>query len=234
MNVEDTTRRPLETHIDGATVAGLPAYIENMEAVGTRQLFGSDILPADMTPADTAEWQTLGFAFGDPVDGDPLFRRATLPDGWRREGSGDPRGGYLVDPRGIRRVTIWYKAAFYDRRADMVLVNVGGDLARTAIYGDGEPTAPWDLLTDAERADVVKAAEAYARNAAECPQVYGKRLPRAEALLAQAEAFFLSNIVDIPDDLYRWWRETRAALAKIEGEVWRLKKCAADNAEETQ
>lgn len=186
MAIENTSRRPLIAHVAGAFAEGPDGYVEGMEAAGTGQLLASELLPVDMHPEDPAEWTALGFAFGDTADGDPLFRRATLPEGWTRQATDDPRGSYLVDSRGIHRVTIFYKAAFYDRAASMSLVNVGRYAAEQAIYGDGEPTAPWDALDAAERAGVVAEAERYRARAAEHPQIYGERLPRAEALLAQA------------------------------------------------
>jgi hypothetical protein len=72
------------------------------------------------------------------VDGDPLFRQATLPTGWAREGSEHSMGSYIVDELGRRRCSIFFKNAFYDRSANLSVVTVYGYLT-TCLY-DG--TAP--------------------------------------------------------------------------------------------
>ncbi len=123
--VENTSRRDPRIHLLGAQAEGLDGYIAGMEAAGMRQLLASDLLPARMIPGDEGVWTALGFVFGGVVADDPLFRRVTLPAGWTRAAGGpgdDPRGGYVVDECGVRRVSIFYKAAFYDRAASMVLL----------------------------------------------------------------------------------------------------------------
>lgn len=180
--IENTSNRGSFSHFAGAFVEGPNGYIAGMEADGGRQLVQSDLLPTSMTPADESEWTALGFTFGAVVDNDPLFRHATLPKGWARKSADDPRGSAIVDERGIDRVSIFYKAAFSDRRADMHIVNVGWQVANHAIYGDGEPTIPWDTLTAAERARAVKAIDRYLDDAERHPSIYGDRAPRAQAL----------------------------------------------------
>ncbi|MFD9047643.1 hypothetical protein [Streptomyces zaomyceticus] len=94
------------------------------ETRGQQQLVHSDRLPTEHRD-DRADFETLGFAFGTPDANDPLFTPATLPAGWTREAADDhDMWSYVVDPLGRRRVAMFYKAAFYDRRADMHIVNV--------------------------------------------------------------------------------------------------------------
>ncbi len=97
--------------------------IERMEADGQRQLVNSDRLPTQILHgADNDEpFLALGFTFGEPDKGDPMFRPATLPEGWKREASDHAMWSHLVDEYGRRRVAIFYKAAFYDRSAFMSL-----------------------------------------------------------------------------------------------------------------
>ena len=45
----------------------------------------------------------------------------------------------IKDERGIERASIFYKAAFYDRKASLSLVRVGGKFATSWIYGDDVP-----------------------------------------------------------------------------------------------
>jgi hypothetical protein len=95
------------------------APIERQERDGQRQLVSSDRLPTDRL----GDFETLGFTFGEPDSGDPMFCPATLPPGWQREGSDH---SYLLDEHGRKRVSIFYKAAFYDRSAFMSLSTVYG------------------------------------------------------------------------------------------------------------
>jgi len=94
--------------------------ILQMEADGQRQILNSDRLPTRIM-GDRGKFEALGFQFGDPDPDDPMFMPATLPAGWKREGSEHAMWSYLVDETGTQRVAIFYKAAFYDRDAFMRL-----------------------------------------------------------------------------------------------------------------
>ncbi len=102
---------------------GSDQAIEEQERAGQAQLVHSDQLPTDIQ-GDRADFEAVGFVFGDTVPGDPMFQTVTLPDGWTREGSDHAMWSYIVDHLGRRRASIFYKAAFYDRRADMTLTSV--------------------------------------------------------------------------------------------------------------
>jgi hypothetical protein len=110
--------------------------IGDMEAAGQRQLIASHLLPTDTHRTD-AEFEALGFVFGDPVEGDPMFRHATLPGGWTKRGSDHDMWSLVVDERGRERASVFYKAAFYDRSAHMSLNTVLGYL-RSCVQ-DGAP-----------------------------------------------------------------------------------------------
>lgn len=113
-------------HVDALLL--LAAGVEELEEAGGRQLLCSDVIPTRMCGCTDQDLSELGFELGDIVPGDPLFRRAALPPGWtRRLEESDPRGQYLVDERGRDRVSIFYKAAPYDRRASMSLLRGAGD-----------------------------------------------------------------------------------------------------------
>lgn len=105
---------------EGMGSRGPGGAIEAMEKRGQQQLVNSDRLPSSLK-GNRAEWEAVGFTFGDPDQSDPMFMPATLPEGWRREGSDHAMWSYLVDQHGRRRVAIFYKAAFYDRSAFMSL-----------------------------------------------------------------------------------------------------------------
>lgn len=104
--------------------------IEAQEAAGQREIVHSDVIPTDAPPADQLE--ALGFKLGPVVEGDDMFRRATLPDGWTREGSEHAMWSYLLDGLGRKRASIFYKAAFYDRSAHMSITTVSGYVSSQA------------------------------------------------------------------------------------------------------
>lgn len=121
--IENTSKRAPYLHLLGSMSDGPSGYIEGMERDGQRQVVGSETIPT-RCPGD--ELTALGFRLGDAVPGDPLFRHAVLPDGWKREGSDHAMWSYIVDALGRRRVSVFYKAAFYDRQADAYVVTREG------------------------------------------------------------------------------------------------------------
>lgn len=124
------------------------AAIEAMEAAGQRQLVNSDRLPTNSGGSGDVMYLALGFTFGDPDPSDPLFRPATLPAGWTRQGSDHAMHSYLLDQHGRRRVNVFYKAAFYDRRADMNLISRSWYL-QTCLYDGTTPILDDEWLTAA-------------------------------------------------------------------------------------
>jgi hypothetical protein len=138
------------------------AAIEAQERAGQTQLVHSDRLPTDLR-SPREEFEAVGFAFGEPDSRDPMFAPATLPDGWKREGSDHAMWSYILDQYGRRRASIFYKAAFYDRSAHMGLINVSGYVRECAYQGT-------PIVTDdtwATREEVAKAAAAAAAYAEE-------------------------------------------------------------------
>lgn len=128
-------------------LTGLPGGIEAQERRGQTELVNSDMLPTDC--GKRADYEALGFSFGEKVEGDPVFQKATLPAGWKRQGSDHDMWSYIVDERGLKRVAIFYKAAFYDRSARMSLCDVGQALAFEFIWGDAkEPSIPTTLTPE--------------------------------------------------------------------------------------
>jgi hypothetical protein len=111
------------------------SFIEEQEANGQREMVHSDVIPSHGYADD--DLLALGFTLGDPVEGDPLFRQASLPEGWKRQGSDHAMHSDIVDTLGRKRVGIFYKAAFYDRRADLSVATVYSYLS-SCMY-DGTP-----------------------------------------------------------------------------------------------
>jgi len=122
MNAPDSTDRLLL--ILAGAGGETSRFIENQEHAGQQQLVRSELLPTD-THNNDAGFESVGFTFGKPLADDPMFRPATLPDGWAKQGSDHDMWSYVVDQLGRRRAAVFYKAAFYDRSADMHLVDIG-------------------------------------------------------------------------------------------------------------
>lgn len=103
-----------------AFVLGASRSIEASEAEGQRELVESDQIPVKLMHGLTeAMLEQMGLRLGPPTPDDRLFRSCTLPPGWSRRDSDHPMWSYIVDERGRERLAMFYKAAFYDRRADM-------------------------------------------------------------------------------------------------------------------
>lgn len=183
--VENTSKRDPILHVLGVMSEGASGYIEGMERDGQRQLVHSDVLP---TKGPWADLEQMGFVKGEQKD--DLFTSATLPDGWKRDGSAHAMWSYILDQHGIRRVAVFYKAAFYDRGAHFHISRPGFDAANDAIYGDGKVKLPahWQHLTAEERRDAINDANGYLEQAAEYPDIYADRKPRAERFLELATA----------------------------------------------
>lgn len=93
---------------------GFTDYVTGQEAQGQQQLVRSSQLPR-------AGLQPRGLELGITVVGvggdDPLFVDVTLPEGWRIEPTDHAMYSNLVDAEDVKRASIFYKAAFYDRSA---------------------------------------------------------------------------------------------------------------------
>ena len=111
----ETERDPIR-----ALVTGLPGGIDRQERAGQREIVESDVLPVD--GFDEAALAALGFVAGGVVPGDPLFRYVRLPPGWTRVATDHAMWSKIADEAGCERIDVFYKAAYYDRRAFMRFV----------------------------------------------------------------------------------------------------------------
>ena len=130
--VENTSQTAQENPMLGLVMA-LPGGIEASEARGQRQLVESSVLPTDIRDpyedgkllkgATRSLMESWGFVFGEVVSGDPMFQNVQLPAGWKKKGSSHAMWSSVVDDKGRERLSIFYKAAFYDRSAFMGIVS---------------------------------------------------------------------------------------------------------------
>jgi hypothetical protein len=96
-------------------LARLLSSIEAQEDAGQAVFVVSESLPIDGTAGYETELRKLGFVLGEPAD--ELFMHAKLPQGWRKAPTEHSMHSSVLDDRGRCRGAVFYKAAFYDRRA---------------------------------------------------------------------------------------------------------------------
>lgn len=97
----------------------LPGGIEAQERAGQAMTNLQQTLPVHMINCTRADFEALGFVFGEALD--DLFVKVTFPAGWRKQATTHAMHSDLLDNKARRRGGIFYKAAFYDRRADVNL-----------------------------------------------------------------------------------------------------------------
>jgi hypothetical protein len=106
--------------IDNFIAVITPGGIEAQEAAGQATLVNSAMLPKEMLRGCTRDkLEAMGVKFGADVD--DLFVTVTLPDGWKKRATNHSMWSELIDEKGRVRALIFYKAAFYDRRATISL-----------------------------------------------------------------------------------------------------------------
>jgi hypothetical protein len=114
-NTAETAKTDPLKFLSSAVRRGSPGAIEAQEAKGQAELVGSDILPKDNR--DREFFIKLGFVFKGDVPGDDLFEYVIFPKGWSKRATEHAMHTDILDPEGRVRGGIFYKAAFYDRKA---------------------------------------------------------------------------------------------------------------------
>lgn len=97
--------------------ATMPGGIERQEAEEQEKLVASQQIPKEIRGATREQLAAIGFVFGADVD--ELFVECKLPPGWTKRATSHAMHSDLLDEKGRKRAKIFYKGAFYDRRADM-------------------------------------------------------------------------------------------------------------------
>lgn len=162
---ENTANRDPLLHLALQRGALGDGYIESMEAAGQRQFVESTTIP---TKCDAEALTALGFTLGEQVPGDALFRYCTLPTGWSRQATDHSMGSNIVDELGRERVSVFYKAAFYDRKAFATVIELSGYIQHCAwhdapvVYDEAwAPPATVVAVAEKAAASCRKRAEEY-------------------------------------------------------------------------
>lgn len=121
-------------------MSGEENVLENMEAEGQQEVVRKTLMAKDMRPRKEV-WEQLGFTFED-IPNDRVLCNATLPEGWSIQATEHAMWNNILDQNGTVRGKMFYKAAFYDRSANMYLQcryqvctnYIGKDYSITEIY----------------------------------------------------------------------------------------------------
>ncbi len=108
--------------LENLMTASEPGGIERQEKQGQTEFVNSELLPVEINSGNKATLEKYGVVFGEPLKDDPLFCEALLPDGWGKKTTDHSMWSELYDDKGIKRASIFYKAAFYDRKAHLDIV----------------------------------------------------------------------------------------------------------------
>lgn len=100
-------------------LCGEENVIENMEKEGQNKAVRETLLPKIMKP-EQEYWEELGFVF-EEIEDDDIMCKGTLPEGWKLIPTDHQMWTNIVDQNNTKRGSMFYKAAFYDRKAHMNL-----------------------------------------------------------------------------------------------------------------
>jgi len=94
--------------------------LERQEEDGQRYFMSADILPKEINGTTREGLSAIGFVFGS--DADDLFVECRLPFGWTKRATEHAMHSHLIDERGRKRASVFYKASSHDRRADISMM----------------------------------------------------------------------------------------------------------------
>lgn len=152
--------------LDNFIIAQTPGGIQAQKARGQRAFVASETLPIEINYNTREDYESLGFVFGEPID--DLFIRCQFPVGWSKRSTDHSLWTDIVDDKGRKRGSVFYKAAFYDRDAFMSLSiryyisrePVGGyedkpDLGRKSLWrGFVRDTATGETIWETDHCDM--------------------------------------------------------------------------------
>jgi len=150
--------------------------ILSQKSDGQKSFVNSETLPIDMQDDARTVLEAAGVKFLGVVEDDPMFQYVELPNGWKKVATGHSMWSDLVDDKGRKRASIFYKAAFYDRSAHLDVnrrygINIDYDrldaeMVAVAMVADGDSaiftTDPVGFEVDKARYDAQDKARALA------------------------------------------------------------------------
>lgn len=180
-----------EDDLDNFLAAAMPGGIEAQEARGQREFVRSEELPKEWGMGKSSAEMLTKLGIKVLGDADDLFYRVELPAGWSKVRTDHSMWSDLVDDKGRKRAGLFYKAAFYDRKAHIHF--------NTRHKADHEPEGGWDAPQDKE---VKERFVGIVRDD-------GKEIWRSERLgytesIDQARAKMLEMFPDAEDFLAYW------------------------------
>lgn len=104
----------------------IPGGIERQEKAGQIEQSFLETLPRQFNGCSQADFEQLGFKFSGVVV-DEIFVETEFPKGWRKSPTEHSMWTDILDDKGQKRASIFYKAAFYDRSAFVSLCYVPSD-----------------------------------------------------------------------------------------------------------
>lgn len=113
--------------LDNFIAASTPGGIEKQEAAGQSALIENCLLPIEISPSfDGTEitWADIveKFGFKKIADHDDILFKAELPPAWKLTPNANSSfWSTIFDDQGRDRAGVFYKAAFYDRKAHLYL-----------------------------------------------------------------------------------------------------------------
>jgi hypothetical protein len=135
---ETTSREGVRDLLDSAvlhSVIGLDpsAAVISQEKQGQKQFIASLQMPTRLSDRQLGNttaidvYEKLGFTFiagskGEALKhtkGDHLFIDVILPEGWKKQATDHDMWSMVYDQHGRKRLSVFYKAASYDRRAEV-------------------------------------------------------------------------------------------------------------------
>lgn len=177
-----------------ALAVGPSQAILNQEARGQKELSRRDMLPKKCPREDL---EKLGFVFGEEID--ELFISVTMPEGWHKQATDHSMWTDLLDEKGRKRGAIFYKAAFYDRKADMVPLQIRYHIGEA--WGDYPAKSDYDselryyYVVDEETGNILFHTPALEKQA---------HWQKESERKAEARAFLKANFPDWENPLAYW------------------------------
>jgi hypothetical protein len=104
-------------------VAQTPGGVEMQEAAAQRAFTHDDRLPIKGLSQVKPGLERIGFVFGEPLTGqDSIFIQCKLPPGWTKKATDHSMWSDLLDEKGRKRASIFFKGAFYDYDAHISFI----------------------------------------------------------------------------------------------------------------